>query len=428
MNVFEAEVGKYERRLARIMQNPSKTMLKSNRLLYQAHLVENQTLLKAWEQGKTFFGVAALNTQIMRCFGDFGLLPLVRIADRMGSKRAEEAMEKVRALGMPDYACDRTMLFLPLALMGNDLPRPRVIVAYTGSCEVVHDSHRTLARLLKVPFYSTDVPFRDPAAGHLQYVVKQLEGLIEWVEANVPGARFDEQKLVERQKYSRRWRSALHEIHRLRRKVPCPDHPQDVFREPPYPGQFFDPSLIVEYYESYRDELRERADRGWTPVGEEKLRIVWAITGPYGSDIWKYLAGQGVSIPFWQFGAAPRDFWMPIEGDETEFGKTLSPLEEEARTMLYNSWGGIGERWIRDTVSVCKDFKADGLVLFEQTGCFPVSGIGQILAKRVESEAGLPAWRVEGRQLLSGGERDNAQFMTGLEAFVDLCLQKKRDR
>lgn len=364
----------------------------------------------------------------MRCFGDYCILPLVRIADRLGAKRAEEAIEKVRAMGMPDYACDRTVLFLPLAVMDNDLPRPQVLVAYTGSCEVVHDSHRTLARLLNVPFYSTDVPFEDPASKHLPYVVKQLEGLIEWVEAKVPGARFDEKKLVELQRYSRRWRQALHEIHLLRQKVPCPDHPQDVFREPPYPSQFTDPSLIVQYYEAYRDELKERASRRWTPVGEEKLRLVWAITGPYGSGIWKYLAGRGVSVPFWQFGAAPRDFWMPIEGDQSEFGKSLSPLEEEARTMLYNSWGGIGERWIRDTVSMCRDFNADGLVLFEQTGCAPVSGIGQIVVDRVQGELGIPVWRTEGRQLLATNERDKANFMSGLEVFVDHCLETKKAR
>ena len=185
---------------------------------------------------------------------------------------------------------------------------------------------------------------------------------------------------------------------------------------------------MVEYYESYAKELRARVVRGWTPVGEEKLRIVWAITGPHGSNIWDYLVERGVSVPFWHYVGALTRFYMPNFGDESEFGKKLSPLEEVARRELYNSWAGDGERWIRDTIFVCKEFQADGLVLYEQTGCQPILGIDQLLAERLEAETGIPSWRVEGRMVLGRSERSNAEFMTGLEAFVNLCFDRKKGR
>jgi benzoyl-CoA reductase/2-hydroxyglutaryl-CoA dehydratase subunit BcrC/BadD/HgdB len=92
--------------------------------------------------------------------------------------------------------------------------------------------------------------------------------------------------------------------------------------------------------------------------------------------------------------------------------------------MMYNSWAGCGERWLKDTLNGCKDFKADGLVLFEQTGCMPVYGIGQMVVDRLNKEMGIPTWRVEGRQLLGRTERTNADFMAGLEAFVNLCMSR----
>jgi hypothetical protein len=185
--------------------------------------------------------------------------------------------------------------------------------------------------------------------------------------------------------------------------------------------------LLVNYYESYRDELKERVQRGWTPAGEEKLRIVWAITGPYSSSVWDYLVKRGVSVPYWHFGGAERDFGrIPGYGDVSEFGRKLSPIEEEAKMLLYNSWAGDGERWIRDTIKNCRDFKADGLVLFEQTGCMPVNGLGQIVVDRLEKEIGIPAWRFEGRQLLGRTERSEAEFMAGLEAFINLCFERKK--
>ncbi len=427
MNPYEIEIAKYERRLRAIEEKPSPTMLASNKLLYRAEMEENIEQLKAWREGKPFLAGAIMG-EILRSFGDYHLVPLVGIADRLGSKRAEQYVDKVRAMGLPDYACDRTILFLPLAVMEGELPKPQIIVVSTGFCEVINDSHRTLARLLGVPVYGVDVPFEDPHQPHLDYVVKQLEGLIEWVEATLPGAKYDETRQVERQKYAHRFEAALHDIYKLRQHVPCPDHPRDVFREPTGPGGFTNPELITEYYESYRDELQERVKTGFVPVGEEKLRIVWAISGPYGSNIWDYLAERGVSVPYWHYGQAARNFFKPTYGDTTEFGRKLTPLEEGARQMMYNSWAGNGERWIKDTLFACQEFQADGLVIFEQTGCQPVLGLGQLTADRLEKEIGIPAWRIEGRMLLGRTERTEDEFMSGLEAFINLCFERKKSR
>ncbi|MBI2958558.1 MAG: 2-hydroxyacyl-CoA dehydratase [Chloroflexi bacterium] len=424
MNVFEAEIAKYERRLEKIERNPNPNMAASNKLLYQVQLEDNREHLRAWREGKDFVGVAT-GGMLMRCFGDFGRLNLVRIADRLATGRAEQCVDMVGALGLPDYACDRTVLFLPLATAGDDLPKPRIIVSRTGACEVVNDTHRTLAHLLGVPVFTVDIPLGDPDQENLAYVVKQLEALIEFVETHLPGARFNESKLREYQELGRRWRAALHDIGEMRKLIPCPEHPRDVFREPLFPEEFTNSPLIVKYYEDFRDELRGRVARRWSPVGEERLRIVWAITGPYGSNIWDYLAKRGVAVPFWHYGGSKRNFLGPNFGDTEEYGRKLSPLEEEARMWMYNSWGGGGERWIGDTINACREFRADGLVLFEQTGCLPVVGLGHVIAGRLEQQMHIPVWRIEGRQLLGRSEGVEAQFMAGLEEFVDLCFQRK---
>ncbi len=429
MNFFEEEIAKYERRLKRIEANPSTKMVSSNKLYYQAMLQDNVEQLKWWKEGKPFLaGLGIGLAELMRSFGEFRVLPMVAIADRLAPKRAEECFDRIRAMGLPDYACDRTILFLPMALAGDDLPRPKFIFNRTGACEIVHNTYRTLSKLMGVPMIDIDIPFEDPHQEHLQYVVDQLKAVITYVEANLPGAKYDEAKMVEWQALTRRWYAALHDIYELRKHVPCPDHPRDVFRGQHAPADYASAPMLVKYYETYRDELQERVARNFSPVGEEKLRIIWGITGPYGSNIWDYLAGRGVSVPFWHYGQAYRNFAMPFIGDETEFGRKLNPLEEAAREMIYNSWAGSGERWIRDTIVTCREFRADGFVQFEQTGCEPVLGIGQIVGEHLEKELGIPSWRVEGRQLLGRTERSSAEFMAGLEAFIDLCFERKKGR
>ncbi|MBI2957428.1 MAG: 2-hydroxyacyl-CoA dehydratase, partial [Chloroflexi bacterium] len=342
MNVFESEIAKYERRVANIGRRPSPNMLKSNSLLYQAQLEGNRELLKAWQDGKSFVATNGGGTVLMQCFGDFYMLNLVRIADRLGTKQAEAAFDKVRAMGFPEYPCDRTLLFLPLAAMGEELPKPSIIYDRTTGCEVTYHTKIALAHSVGIPLFSVDIPFEDPYQQHLAYVTRQMKELVDWVEATLPGAKYDEAKLVKWQKDLRRWYGALHDIYELRKHVPCPDHPRDVFREPVYPGQFSDPEMLLQYYEMYREELQDRVKAGYTPVGEEKLRIVWSITGPYGSNIWDYLAKRGVSVPYWHYGGADRVFTKPAYGDLTDFGRELTPLEEEARIALYKSWAGCG--------------------------------------------------------------------------------------
>ncbi len=427
MNYFESEIAKYERRLANIDRKPNPTMMKSNALLYRAFLEHYRAQLDWWRAGKRFATASGGGMAIMtRIFGEFSPLGLVPMADRLGTHNAELAFEKVRAMGLPDYACDRTVLLLPMAIEGVDLPKLSFVITRTGSCNVVNNTHRALAHMMNIPVFTVDVPFEDPHQPNLDYVTTQLEAVVKAIEKTIPGARFNEQRLIELQRLDRRWFAAIHDIYKLRQLAPCPDHPRDVFREPVQPSDYLNPQDFVAYYEAYRDELRERAGRGFIAVGEERLRIVWGITGPYGSGVWDYLAGRGVSVPFWHYGGADRIFAMPMIGESGEFGKKLSPLEEVARTIMYNSWGGDGERWLRDTVRVCRDFKADGFVYFDQTGCQPVLGLGELNRQRLEKELDIPTWYVEGRMLLGRTERTEADFMAGLESFVNLCFTRKK--
>lgn len=430
MNYFETEIAKYKKRLEKIYSSPKSNMLASNRLLYEALLDHNEKQLAWWKAGKPFLTFAGGHgSAIMgRCFGEFRPMGLVQMADRLGSNDAEVAFDKARAMGLPDYACDRTILLMPVAAEGVGLPRPKMVVTRNGSCNVGSNCHRTLAHMMGVPVFTVDVPFEDPHQQHLGYVTKQIGELIQFVEASLPGAKFDEKRLMELQRFDRRWLVALHDIYRLRLQVPCPDHPRDVFREPLHPAYYVEPLKIVEYYEAYRDELQERVRNGFSSVGAEKLRIVWAITGPYGSGVWDYLVSRGVSVPYWHYGGGEKNFIAPMLGDETEFGRKLTPLEEVARTLLYNSWGGSGERWINDTLAECKKAQADGLVMFEQTGCSPVLGLGKIIMDRLETERGIPALCVEGRMLLGHTERSQAEFMSALVPFIDLCLDRKKER
>ncbi len=76
-------------------------MFASNKLLYQAFLEHNREQIKWRREGKPFFTASGMAMPILtRIFRDFQPRGFVPTADRMGSKDAERAVEKVWIMGL----------------------------------------------------------------------------------------------------------------------------------------------------------------------------------------------------------------------------------------------------------------------------------------------------------------------------------------
>jgi hypothetical protein len=100
----------------------------------------------------------------------------------------------------------------------------------------------------------------------------------------------------------------------------------------------------LEYLETWRDEMLEEAEKGISVI-KEKLRLLWIVTGPFYFNPFQVLGRGGVTVPALQIRWMPRLFGIKyaIFGDETEYGRKLSPLEEQANILNSNSWAGLGE-------------------------------------------------------------------------------------
>ena len=168
------------------------------------------------------------------------------------------------------------------------------------------------------------------------------------------------------------------------------------------------------------------AEKGVGTVSEEKLRVMWAISGPFYSDPFRFLEERGVSVPYWHIGAGSRisGCRYPNYGDESEYGRKLTPLEEEARILNCSAWGGLGDRWIEDTLYICRDLNIDAIIYFQQWGCTVSHNLGKLVADSSEKELGIPTLLVEGRMLVEE-TFDQRQFEEMLEDFVDICIKYK---
>lgn len=421
MRFWEEEIKKYERRIEKIANDPSSTKLSSNKLLYEIWRDHRRESLAAWDAGEPFVYGRGVAFRILKAMK----LHEVSVGfegDRAG-KRANQYLSAARNLGYPDHGCDRIMAGLGIVLSG-DLPKPAVTITSNYPCDPENQASLIASNVFGVPSIGVDIPSQSDDKA-LRYVVTQLEDMIKQIEHYVPSARYSEARLIEYQALWRRQHKALKDIYRLKAAVPCPVAGSDSFRLPPF-GIVDDPR-VAQYAEMYRDELAKRVSKGFGAVQGERLRFAWLISGPVYVDPWTFLAKQGVSVPFFEFGLAAYAFGFSQSDpwqEASEKGE-LSPLEEEARASLVNSWSGPAERRVRDLLKACTDLKIDGIVHYQIWGCPNLIASSQMVADRAKSELGLPSILIQGAALDS--ERlPGSELESKLTDFIDVCSANKK--
>lgn len=422
MNFYEREIAKCERRIKRIEERPDPTKLQSTKLFYALERDFRKTQLRNWQEGIPF-AVGDLTAPLLRAMG-FEVLDLEMGADR-AMDHADEYFGTICAAQYPEHACDRTVMCIPMLLAG-EIPMPHLVVSATTGCLQVGLSNNAIAHHLGIPVFQIDVDF-EANYESLRHVARQLYELIAFIESRFPSMRYDEDKLVEFLKIDRQGFQLYRKIYDLKKRVPCPLAPRDAFRQERVPSYYSEPARIIEWLQAYVDELRARADSGSVPIKQEVLRLMWAVSGPYYGDVFGYLERRNVSLPVFQHGVSSRNYGVRfgVYGDETEYGRKLSPLEELARMFNQVTWCGLADRWIDDCLFICRDLQIDAIVNFIQMGCSPTVGLGKLLADAAENRLGLPTLQLEGRAIFQEGfSQQQTEEMLG--EFIDMCLERKQ--
>lgn len=424
MGFIETEIAVCERRIKKIEENPDPRRLKSNKLAYELERDLRVDLLRAWREGQTFAGIG-VPVLLLQAMG-FYVLDFNQAANRRSAQMPAVALERLhnlRAKGFPYNCCDGAVMGMDLIMTG-DLPKPSLVVDF-GGCDPLTMANIAMADWCDSLLFHLDVPL-EANNDTLEYVTSQLRELINFAESKVPGIRYDEDKLAELQEVDRIAYGYYHDSYEMRKHVPCPIPARDAFRLPRPPSNFPNPQRALEWTKMWRDEQRERVEAKISTAVEEKLRLLWTVTAPMYRNVFTQCEERGVAIPVVQtvftnrlYGGKPG-----IYGDKTEYGRKLSPLEEDARMILRYSWYGQGNRWIGDTLDTCRDLGCEGIVNFLQVGCLATLNLHKLLADRAEKELGITTLQIAGAYHDSEYVSDD-EFDAKLHDFIDMCLWRK---
>lgn len=418
LSYFEVQMERLKKRIKKIEENPDPSRPFSNKFLYEMELDHRRLQIEHWKEGKPF----AFYTNVTRALG-FAPWDGIRAADSTYGAQAKRYFEIIRREGYSEHGCDRTIVILPMVLQG-EFPPPSLVLNFNFECESLALAFNTLAHCLNIPSFTLDFPF-DSDYDSLKYVADQLGELIEFAEWKFPGMKFSQEKFLELQALELEWEKLHRDLHELRRRVPCPLPGKENFRELRRPCGWSDPKRYLQWLRLLRDEMYEKVEKGSkATAGEEKLRFLWAVTGPFYIDPFAFLEERGVSVPYWAMGFSATYDRYPMYGDTMEYGRKLTPLEEEARFLKRSNWARLGFNWVDEILFLCRDLKLDGVVYFLQWGCTVTNSLGKVVADAVEKKLGIPTLLIEGR-MLDSEYFTGKEFFEKLDDFVRICLARK---
>jgi hypothetical protein len=425
MSLFEKMIEKAERTLKEMSETPDPTQLRSARLGLELELSGYKEMLDGWQNGKPLLPYFP-SSNLARALGSMNItyadvFLFIQVFDEI-----PRYMQAAVRLGMPEYMCDLLDLPTAAAVLGDLPPTSLGIVCSYGTCHVWPYHLKVLAEHSNAPIFEIDTP-QNYSEDSVKYVAAQLAELVKFAEANVPGLKYDEEKHRSLIETNRIWVDYCNKDWELRKHVPLPMNNKDVIVVPYH----FEPSLyaegdkVLEFWRVRTEEIEARAKSGFDR--EEKLRILWVIPPPLYIDALGILERRGVSVPglvlppdLLYYGKIP-NCW----GDDKEFGRKLSPLEEEARVMIGAGIQGEGMGWADAVAWMCQDLQCDAAIFFEFTSCVHHCSLARLVSERLEKKLGIPTLILRTKNFDSALLPPD-QFESTLLQFVDIVEARKQ--
>jgi benzoyl-CoA reductase/2-hydroxyglutaryl-CoA dehydratase subunit BcrC/BadD/HgdB len=201
----------------------------------------------------------------------------------------------------------------------------------------------------------------------------------------------------------------LIEIANLMTSKPVPMSQMD-YRDFPAVGFFVTAAdYALDFAEKSLEMIKERVKKREGVVEEERIRLASQGIIPWYSELYKYYEERGVVFPVNLY--VEGTFYL-IEASrpfESLVRRSMLPLNCEL------------DAWIESVMKRIKQADVDGAILFENTGCRPISFGLRAFKEMLQQELGIPSIIVEAPQCDSRG-MPLERAITKINAFVESLL------
>lgn len=222
------------------------------------------------------------------------------------------------------------------------------------------------------PMYEDDVDVDDVADYYIRYIVKELRGLIAFLEKQT-GKKMDYDRLSEIVALAERTWDLIWETYEMRRATPTPMDTGDAMNTMVPMVFMMGTQEAYDFYLELKAELQDKIDRKEGVIENEKYRLLWGGGLPswFALNDFNYFNSKGAVFP----AETTYRLIEPIE--RLNIPKTNDPVERLAWRWLryWTYWYDKARKRpgsepdVERLIQYIEDYKIDGIVMHEAFSC-----------------------------------------------------------
>ncbi|MFH2007060.1 MAG: 2-hydroxyacyl-CoA dehydratase family protein [bacterium] len=298
---------------------------------------------------------------------------------------------------------------------------PDLVVGSNFPCMSMSRSFLQVVSKYQVPYYFLDTPInpwgKDLPRHAVRYYADQLQGLIDFLVAH--GHTYDHDKLSEEVAFTRSLNLIMEEVNTYKQAVPVPIKAYDNVIASTAPIALPKEYRTLDIFERYRDELKERVERGYGVVENERLRLMWIGMPPLCDfKLLDYPEKHGAVVVKSMLEYLTGFDLDPATLDPAE------PLESLARAQLVSPANPTIEQTLDYFVRAAVDCKVDGVINVVKRTCGVLPGMQRLTKEAIFEAAGVPSmiFDLDGVDVR---EYDPEATKANLDSFVETLLARK---
>jgi benzoyl-CoA reductase/2-hydroxyglutaryl-CoA dehydratase subunit BcrC/BadD/HgdB len=237
-------------------------------------------------------------------------------------------------------------------------PQPSAVIAATHLCDAGAKVNSVASRVYDCPYFLIDIP-QERGEEAVSYVAKQLEEMAHGL-SDITGRKLNIQKLAQAIELSNQARIYALRVNELRQAVPSPMRGSEALGYLYVVGLGFGSKTAVNIYRSMASELEKRVEKKFSPIGEEKHRLLWLHVRPYFKNrLFHYLEKeQKAAIAFEEINHI---YWDELDPEQ--------PFKSVAQRLVLNSANGPIDNYTDILIDLAQKYKVDGVLHYAHWGC-----------------------------------------------------------
>jgi len=340
-------------------------------------------------------------------------------ASKMGVDLCEKSEEMGYSRDLCSYACtDIACSPINGGPIGG-LPKPDMLICCNNICGTVLKWYEIQARYYDVPLFILDTPFchTEFSIEAKEYVKKQINEYLKFLEM-VCDKQFDYDRMKQVGQLSlkgqRLWQAVLDTtVHQ-----PAPMSAFDAFFHLALIVTLRGTQIVVDYYSSLLDEMRERITSGISAVQNEKHRLLW-------DNIPIWYRTRWLSEKF-----ASHDACLVADTYTSAWCSSLKYINEEnfldtmadGYTKIYLNIGV--DKMAEYVIEMIDKYNANGIVMHSNRSCKPYSFGQYDIIKIVQQKRDIPALVIEA-DMVDERSFSESQIETRIDAFMEVLKTRK---